>query len=292
MRIDLHTHSTCSDGTDSPADLVAAASGADLNVVALTDHDTFAGWDEARDAAARLEIGLVLGAEVSCRLAGTSVHMLAYLPDPTDGPLQEMLERIREGRNGRVPLIVERLRRHGIAITVNAVAAQSHAATSLGRPHIADAMIAAGYVRDRTEAFDRWLAEGKPAYVTRYAPEPTEVVTRIVAAGGVPVLAHARGRASRDLLTDDVIGQLAETGLAGIEVDHRDHDEAVRRELRGLAAGLDLVVTGSSDYHGHGKSAHDLGCCTTEPAELERLLIRAGDNAERAGRTVPVAFLP
>jgi 3',5'-nucleoside bisphosphate phosphatase len=292
VRIDLHTHSSYSDGTDPPAGLVTKAGGAGLAVVALTDHDTFDGWDEAKDAAERVGIGLVPGAEVSCRLGMSSVHMLAYLPDPTDGPLQDMLERIRDGRNGRVPLIVERLRRHGLDITVEAVAAQSAAATSLGRPHVADAMVVAGYVRDRTEAFDRWLGEGKPAYVTRYAPEPTEVVTRIVAAGGVPVLAHPRGRASRALLSDEVIGHLADAGLAGVEVDHRDHDEDARTDLRAIAAGLDLVVTGGSDYHGSGKTGHDLGCCTTDPAAFDRLLDRARDNAERAERATPDAYLP
>ncbi|HZC26101.1 MAG TPA: PHP domain-containing protein [Actinopolymorphaceae bacterium] len=292
MRIDLHTHSSCSDGTDAPPALVAAASDARLDVLALTDHDTFAGWDDALSAAVRLGVGLVRGAEVSCRLGPASVHMLAYLPDPGDAALQEMLERIRAGRDERVPHMVERLRDLGVDLTVEAVAAQARAAMSLGRPHVADALVAAGYAADRREAFDRWLGEGRPAYVTRYAPSPTEVIERIVFAGGVPVLAHPRGRASAPVLTDAVVADLAAAGLAGIEVDHRDHDDVVRRDLRTLAAALDLVVTGSSDYHGTGKDAHDLGCWTTDEVEFARLLDRARTNASRSGRTCPEAYLP
>ncbi|MEQ4207829.1 PHP domain-containing protein [Actinopolymorpha sp. B9G3] len=292
MRIDLHTHSRCSDGTDSPGVLVDHAAAAGIDVLALTDHDTFAGWDEARAEAERLRIGLVVGAEVSCRLAATSVHMLAYLPDPGEPELQAMLERVREGRNARVPLILERLRAVGVVLDVADVAAQSRDATSLGRPHVADALVAAGHVANRREAFDRWLSEGKPAYITRYAPEPTDVVTRIIAAGGAPVLAHPRGRASRKVLSDDVIASLADAGLAGVEVDHHDHDEAVRRALRGLAGDLDLVVTGSSDHHGTGKDGHELGSCTTSEGEFLRLLDRARVNAERSERVVPQPYLP
>lgn len=307
MRIDLHTHSNCSDGIDPPAALVAAASAARLSVFALTDHDTFAGWDDALGAAVRLGVGLVRGAEVSCRWRDASVHMLAYLPDPDDAALQAMLERIRAGRDERVPRMVQRLRDLGVDLTVEAVAAQSRAAKSLGRPHVADALVAAGHVADRREAFDRWLGEGKPAYVTRYAPSPTEVIERITAAGGAPVLAHPRGRASAPVLTDAVVADLAAAGLAGIEVDHRDHEEGVRQDLRALAAVLDLVVTGSSDYHGTGKRVsqggagrgtpsravrHDLGCCTTGEAEFARLLDRARTNALRSGRTCPEPYLP
>jgi 3',5'-nucleoside bisphosphate phosphatase len=292
VHIDLHTHSWCSDGTDPPAVLVAHAAAAGLDIVALTDHDTFAGWDDAREEAERRRIGLVVGAEVSCRLAGVSVHMLAYLPDPGEPDLNAVLERVREGREARVPLILERLRAAGIVLDVDDVAAQSREAASLGRPHVADALVAAGYVTNRREAFDRWLSEGKPGYVTRYAPEPAEVVALILTAGGAPVLAHPRGRASRKVLNDEVIATLADAGLAGIEVDHHDHDEGVRTELRGLATDLDLVVTGSSDHHGTGKDGHALGSCTTGEGELWRLLDRARVNAERAGRVVPEPYLP
>ncbi len=292
MRIDLHTHSSCSDGTDPPAVLVANAAAAGIDVLGLTDHDTFAGWDDALAEAERRRIGLVVGAEISCRLGAASVHMLAYLPDPADPVLLSLLQRIREGRNARVPLIVERLRALGVDLTTDAVAAQSRAATSLGRPHVADALVAAGYVADRREAFDRWLSEGRPAYVTRYAPEPDEVIACVVAAGGAPVLAHPRGRASRHVLTDELIGRLADAGLVGVEVDHRDHSDVVRQALRGLARDLDLVVTGSSDHHGAGKDGHDLGCCTTDDGEFARLLERARAIADRSGHATPDPYLP
>jgi predicted metal-dependent phosphoesterase TrpH len=292
VRIDLHTHSSCSDGTDPPATLVARAAAAGVDVLGLTDHDTFDGWDEAVDEAERRGIGLIRGAEISCRLHGGSVHLLAYLPDPDDERLTAELARIRAGRDARVPLILDRLRAHGIDLDVAAVAAQSKDATSLGRPHIADALVAAGYVADRREAFDRWLGEGRPGFVTRYAPHPRVVVERVVDAGGVPVLAHPRGRHSRHLLTDEAIAELAAAGLAGLEVDHLDHDADVRRELRALAGALDLVVTGASDHHGTGKVGHDLGCCTTSEAELVRLLERARANAARAGRHTPAPLLP
>lgn len=292
LRIDLHSHSSCSDGTDPPAVLVAKAASAGVDVLGLTDHDTFAGWDEARAAAERVGIGLVVGAEVSCRLGGKSVHMLAYLCDPTDPELVATLRRVRDGRNARVPVILERLRANGIELTPEDVVAQSSAATSLGRPHVADALVARGYATDRRDAFDRWLSEGRSAYVTRYAPAPAEVIRQVLAAGGAPVLAHPRGRASRNILTDEVIGELADAGLVGVEVDHHDHAPDVRKELRALAADLDLVALGSSDHHGAGKTDHDLGCYTTDEDEFARLLDRARAIAERSDRTPPTSYLP
>lgn len=292
MRIDLHTHSSRSDGTDPPAELVEHAAAAGIDVLGLTDHDTLAGWDDATEAARRHGVGLVPGVEISCRLAGASVHMLAYLVDPTHPGLLGMLERVRHARTERVPSLLERLRSHGMDLTLDDVAVHAPSAASLGRPHVADALVSAGYVADRREAFDRWLGEGKPAYVPHYAPEPAEVLATVLAAGGVPVLAHPRGRMSRRVLTDEVIGQLAAAGLGGIEVDHHDHAPDVRAELRALAAELDLVVTGSSDYHGRGKVEHDLGCCATSEAEFARLMDRARANAERAGRTTPEPVLP
>jgi len=297
VRIDLHTHSSCSDGTDTPAGLVRKAAEAGLDVVAITDHDTFAGWEEALAEAERRGIGLVVGAEISSRLAtesgaGASVHVLAYLPDPTFPELQHMLERIRNGRATRVPVILERLQALGITISSDDVARHARSATAPGRPHVADALVEAGYAADRNEAFDRWLGEGGPAYVTRYAPEPGEVIRCVVAAGGAPVLAHPHGRASRQALTDAMLAELAGLGLVGLEVDHLDHDEATRRHLRELAGELGLAVLGSSDYHGEGKDHHDLGCCTTDPEELVRLLDRARAIADASGRRTPEPFLP
>lgn len=285
--IDLHTHSTCSDGTDSPAELVTKAALAGLSVVALTDHDTFDGWAEATEQAGREPLRLVLGVEVSCRLEGSGVHMLAYLPDPTEPALLSELERIRDGRRGRVPLMVDSLRRQGLEISTADVFEQAGPGVAPGRPHVADVLVAKGYSADRRDAFHTWLSEGRPGYVTRYAPDPGTAVRLIVAAGGAPVLAHPRGRASGPLLTDDVIARLAEAGLAGIEVDHHDHDHETRRALRALARDLDLVETGASDYHGLGKTGHPLGGETTAPEEFERLLDRARANATASGRPTP-----
>ena len=291
MRIDLHTHSSRSEGTDSPAELIEHAAEAGIDVLGLTDHDTLAGWDDAIRAAWRHGVGLVLGVEISCRLAGASVHMLAYLVDPTHPDLLTMLEWVRDARTARVPSLVDRLRSHGMDLTMNDVVAHAPSAASVGRPHVADALVSAGYVASREEAFDRWLGEGRPAYVPHDAPELTEVISTVVAAGGVPVLAHPWGRKSRRVLTDQVVRRLAAAGMGGIEVDHHDHPPDVRAELRALAAELDLVVTGSSDYHGRGKVEHELGCYTTSEAEFARLLDRARANAERARRRVP-EFIP
>lgn len=290
MRIDLHVHSNRSDGTDDPATLLDHAARTGLDVVALTDHDTFAGWEQAVAAARRLGVGLIPGVEISCRYAGRSLHLLAYLPDADYAPLDAELARIRASRDERVPQVVERLVRNGLDITVEEIVDGSTAATSLGRPHIADALVRRGHAADRREAFDRWLAEGRPGYVGKYAPSPQAAIPLVLAAGGVPVLAHPRGRASRVVVDDAVIAELAELGLAGLEIDHIDHDAPTRQALRLVAANLDLIVTGSSDHHGAGKIGHALGCETTAPEQLERLLEQARANATAAGRGAqPVA---
>ncbi|GAB3421627.1 PHP domain-containing protein [Flindersiella endophytica] len=289
--IDLHTHSNCSDGTDTPAELVAKADAAGLAVVALTDHDTFAGWGEAAAEAEQRPIGLLLGVEMSCKLRGTGVHLLGYQPDPTEPELAAELERIRAGRAGRVPMIVDTLRRHGVEITVEDVYAHVGDAPSPGRPHVADALVAKGYAANRAEAFEVWLSEGRPGNLTRYAPDPALAIRLVVAAGGAPVIAHPHGRSARRLLTDEAFADLAAAGLAGIEVDHLDHDPATRAHLRDVAKDLDLVMTGSSDYHGKGKQLHPLGVETTDPQQFERLLQRIKANAAASGRTPPEPLL-
>lgn len=277
MRIDLHTHSSVSDGTEPPAGLVRAAAAARLDVVALTDHDTTAGWEEAAVTAADAGLGLVRGIEVSTVHRGSSVHLLAYLPDPADPALQAELARIVEGREQRVPRMLEQLRELGIPATEAALAEVSRGNTVTGRPHVADMLVALGAVRDRDEAFNRYLAQGGPAYVDRYAPELTDMIALVTGARGVPVVAHPWGRGSQEVLDDAAFAALAEAGLFGIEVDHLGHDAPRRGRLREIAGRLGLVVTGSSDHHGTGKLGHDLGCETTAPAHLDRILERAAD---------------
>ncbi|KAA1425739.1 PHP domain-containing protein [Nocardioides antri] len=278
MRIDLHTHSRVSDGTQTPADLVRAAAAAGLDVVGLTDHDITAGWDEAAATAEEEGIALVRGIEVSTRFRGSGVHLLAYLPDPADPTLVDELARILEGRDDRIPAMLARLRALGFAgATEEALAEVTVNAGATGRPHVADLLVRLGVVADRDQAFDRYLAQGRPAYVDRYAADLVRMIDLVTAAGGVPVVAHPWGRGSADVLDEAAFALLAEAGLFGIEVDHLDHDAEQRVRLRGIADTLGLVVTGSSDHHGTGKVDHDLGVETTAPDQLERILARAAE---------------
>lgn len=271
MRIDLHTHSTRSDGTDSPAELVANAVRARLDVLALTDHDSMAGWDDASAAADEHGITLVHGLEISCLYDGAGVHLLAYEPDPGHPALLAELERVLGGRNGRLPCTIERLRSLGLDISEQDVRAVSGDAVATGRPHVADALVAHGYVANRDEAFDRYLKAGRPAYVPRYAADLVTMIGLIREAGGVTVIAHPWGRAAGGALDVRSFAHLRDAGVCGIEVDHNDHEPADREELRRLAVDLGLVVTGSSDYHGTGKIGFELGCNTTAPEQYERL---------------------
>ena len=275
MRIDLHTHSTVSDGTDPPDALVRNAVAAGLDVIALTDHDAFDGWDAAMATGHDHGLVVIGGVEISTTFNGAGVHLLAYLPDPTYQPLATELQRIRIHRIGRLALIIDRLAGIDVHITEQDVLAAASRASSLGRPHVADALVARGYVRDRGEAFTRWLAEGGPAYVPKYSPSTSDAIALVRGAGGAAVLAHPWGRSSRRVLTPTAVEELVEAGLAGLEVDHDDHDQADRAGLRALAAHLDLIVTGSSDHHGTGKLGHELGRNTTAPNQYDRLLERA-----------------
>ncbi|UDY24556.1 PHP domain-containing protein [Nocardioides sp. Kera G14] len=291
MRIDLHTHSRVSDGTDTPTELVHAAARAGLDVIGLTDHDTTDGWAEAAVAAAEAGIGLVQGLELSTRYDGHGVHLLGYLPDPTYPPLLDELGRILEGRDGRVERMVHRLNSLGLAITVEDVRAESADAVSTGRPHVADALVRLGHVLDRDEAFSRYLGWGKPANVHRYASDLVEMIRVVTAAGGVAVIAHPWGRSSTRLTEAD-FAALQEIGLVGLEVDHQDHTPSMRQELRAIALNLGLVITGSSDHHGLGKKGHDLGVNTTDPSELDRLLAAAAASAVASGRRTPEMVRP
>ncbi len=288
MRIDLHTHSDRSDGTDRPAELVRAARAAGLDVLGITDHDTTAGWDEATATAEEAGLLLVRGIELSCRFAGYGVHLLAYLPDPSYPPLVEEMRQVLDGRNDRLPRLLARLGELGIDLDADDVRRVSGEAAATGRPHVADALVAKGVVQDRAEAFDRFLGPQGPAYVHRYATDLEAMIGTVVDAGGVPVLAHPwASRHDHEALDHAGLERLRDAGLAGVEVDHQDHDQGKRERLRRLAADLDLLVTGSSDYHGTGKTDHELGCNTTAPEQLERLLALAARAAERAERTTP-----
>lgn len=269
MRIDLHTHSSASDGTEPPAGVVASAAAAGLDVVALTDHDTTSGWDEAAEAARAHGVALVRGTEVSALSRGVSVHLLSYLQDPADPALADVIARTREARLHRGRAIVERLSAD-LPVTWADVLAQQAPGTVVGRPHIADALVARGIVPDRTAAFADLLSARGRYYVPYHAPEAAEAVQAIRASGGVPVFAHPGADGRGRIVPDSVIAELAEAGLAGLEVHHRDHGPEQRERLTALADRLGLLVTGSSDYHGAGKP-NLLGENLTAPSVLAEI---------------------
>jgi predicted metal-dependent phosphoesterase TrpH len=252
VRIDLHTHSLRSDGTDTPGELVAKAKEAGLDVVGLTDHDTTSGWDEASASALADGIALVRGAEYSARSGGITVHMLSYLHDPSYPPLVEEVDRVRAARDERAHIMVDRLSQD-YPITWADVEAQTGDGATVGRPHIADALVAAGVVPDRSAAFVDLLHPRSAYYVRHYGVDGPRIVELIKAAGGVSVFAHP-GAVERQRLVDDAgIAAMVEAGLDGLEVYHRDNPPEQRERLLGLAERYGLLVTGSSDYHGTGK---------------------------------------
>ncbi|MFK0190533.1 PHP domain-containing protein [Kitasatospora sp. NPDC090308] len=282
MRIDLHAHSNASDGTDSPAELVANAVAAGLDVVALTDHDTVAGYGAAAAAVAGTGLVLVPGAELSCQVDGISMHLLAYLFDPAEPAFAAERELVRTDRFRRGRAIVERCRELGAPISweqVERIAGEG----SVGRPHIASALVEAGVVASVSDAFTpEWLANGGRADVRKHETDPVAAVRLVRAAGGVPVFAHPGAVKRGRTVSDAVIAGLAAAGLGGLEVDHVDHDEPTRARLRALAAELGLFTTGSSDYHGTRKTVR-LGEHTTDPAAYEELLAQATGAAPVTG---------
>ncbi|MBQ0828345.1 PHP domain-containing protein [Streptomyces tagetis] len=263
MRIDLHTHSTASDGTDTPAELVRKAAAAGLDVVALTDHDTTRGHAEAR-AALPAGLTLVTGAELSCRIDGVGVHMLAYLFDPEEPELLAERELVRDDRVPRARAMVRRLNELGVPVTWEQVA-RIAGDGSVGRPHVASALVELGVVPTVGDAFTQeWLADGGRAAVEKHETDPFEAIRLVKGAGGVTVFAHPAAAKRGRTVPESLIADLAAAGLDGIEVDHMDHDEPTRAHLRGLASELGLLVTGSSDYHGSRKTCR-LGEYTTDP---------------------------
>ncbi|WP_371617775.1 PHP domain-containing protein [Streptomyces sp. NBC_00454] len=273
MRIDLHAHSTASDGTDTPAQLVRNAAAGGLDVVALTDHDTVSGYREAIEALPE-GLTLVTGAELSCRLDGIGLHMLAYLFDPEEPELSRERELVRDDRTPRALAMIGKLQDLGVPVTweqVDRIAGEG----SVGRPHIATALVELGVVRTVSDAFTPdWLADGGRAYAEKHEFDAFDAVRLVKAAGGVTVFAHPAAVKRGTCVSDDAIAALAEAGLDGIEVDHMDHDAPTRARLRGLAGELGLLTTGSSDYHG-GRKTCRLGDYTTDPEIYGEITRRA-----------------
>ena len=275
MLIDLHCHSTASDGTTPPQELVQEARAAGLDVVAITDHDTTGGWAAAAEALPD-GLSLVRGAEISCVRDGISLHLLAYLFDPDDAALTSTLQEMRDSRVGRAEKMARLLEAAGTGVTWARV--QELAGGTVGRPHVAQALIEQGHVSTVGEAFTpEWIGPDGRFYVPKMELDVLDAVRLVAGAGGVAVFAHPRAEKRGRIVGDDVIVAMAEAGLAGVEVDHVDHDDDARTHLRGLAAELGLLTTGSSDYHGTNKTVQ-LAANTTDPEQYERLvsLARSG----------------
>lgn len=279
--IDLHTHTSVSDGTETPTQLVRAALEAGLGTVAITDHDSTAGWQEALAAAEGTGLDVVPGMELSTNYGPASVHMLAYLFDPSDADIVSETARIRDGRLHRAERIVERIA-VDYDLTWADVLAESIDGGTIGRPHIADALVRRGHVSNRSAAFESILHWQGGYYEKYYAPSPLEGVQMIVRAGGVPVLAHPATHGRYRVMSDNAIRELVEAGLFGLEIDHRDNTEDGKDRLRELAARYDLVLTGSSDYHGLGKP-NRLGENSTAPEVLERIVAASTGSARQLG---------
>ena len=268
--IDLHSHTTCSDGTDSPLTLVKKAASVGISILGLTDHDSTQGWSEAIDAL-HGNLQLALGAEVSCLTEdGISVHMLGLLFDGNDTPLQQLLSDSRDTRIPRMKKMIDNLQGAGYEITLEDVQSATPTGATVGRPHLADALVARKIVKSRDEAFTELLHNDSPFYVSHFAPTPEDSIKAIRAAGGVAVIAHPFASRRGQSLNADSFASLVAAGLNGIEVFHRDQSAEERAQLLRIANELNLVVTGSSDYHGTGK-LNQLGENTTAQAEWERL---------------------
>ena len=274
MRIDLHTHSSVSDGTETPAELLATARGAGLDVVALTDHDTTDGWAEA-EANRPAGLTVVPGMELSCRWFPSdqppiSVHLLAYLFDPAHPALAAERARLRADRLTRAERIVQNLVAAGYPLVWDDIVAGCRGGV-VGRPHVARALVAAGAAASVDDAFATLLHHRSPYYVAKADTEVLEGIRLVREAGGVPVFAHGLATKRGRVLDDDAVVAMVEAGLLGLEVDHPDHDPGERAHMADLGKQLDLIATGSSDYHGTNKTT-PIAVCTTAPEQLERLL--------------------
>ena len=272
--IDLHTHTNFSDGTDSPTQLINKALAAGISVLGLTDHDSISGWQEAVTAL-RPGISLVPGAEISCQTPdGISVHILGLLFDSENLELMSTMQATRENRHGRMAKIITRLNEAGIEISMQDVLDQLADGATLGRPHLADALVKKGVVASRDEAFTQMLHNKSKYYVSHYSPLPEVAIKMIKAAGGVSVIAHPMASHRGRTISLETFGSLIDAGLDGVEVDHRDHSPDEKTQLIELAKQNNLVMTGASDYHGNGK-LNQLGEYVTMPEQWERLEARA-----------------
>ncbi len=272
--IDLHTHTNFSDGTDSPTQLINKALAAGISVLGLTDHDSISGWQEAITAL-RPGISLVPGSEISCQTSdGISVHILGLLFDSENLELMGTMQATRENRHGRMAKIITRLNEAGIDISMQDVLDQLAEGATLGRPHLADALVKKGVVASRDEAFTQMLHNKSKYYVSHYSPLPEVAIKMIKAAGGVSVIAHPMASHRGRTISLETFGSLIDAGLDGVEVDHRDHSPDEKTQLIELAKRNNLVMTGASDYHGNGK-LNQLGEYVTMPEQWERLEARA-----------------
>ena len=272
--IDLHTHSLASDGTDTPGELINKAHARGISVLGLMDHDTVAGWDEATSYL-RPGMSLVLGSEISCQTSdGTSVHMLGMLFDRENTALAEVLSTTRDNRLTRMNRIIGRLNEAGFEITIEDVLAQLAPGATLGRPHLADALIAKKIVASRDEAFTELLHNNSKYYISHYSPTPEDAIKLIKQAGGVAVIAHPLASLRGRTVSIDSFKSMVEAGLDGIEISHRDQSEDERQLLREVVEQYGIIATGSSDYHGNGK-LNELAEFTTTPEDFEALEAKA-----------------
>jgi predicted metal-dependent phosphoesterase TrpH len=272
--IDLHTHSLASDGTDTPGELINKAHARGISVLGLMDHDTVAGWDEAISYL-RPGMSLVLGSEISCQtLDGTSVHMLGMLFDRENTALAEVLSTTRDNRLTRMNRIIGRLNEAGFEISIEDVLAQLAPGATLGRPHLADALIAKKIVASRDEAFTELLHNNSKYYISHYSPTPEDAIRLIKQAGGVAVIAHPLASLRGRTVSIESFKSMVEAGLDGIEISHRDQSEDERQLLREVVEQYGIIATGSSDYHGNGK-LNELAEFTTTPEDFEALEAKA-----------------
>jgi predicted metal-dependent phosphoesterase TrpH len=272
--IDLHAHTDRSDGTLAPAEVVALAAERGLDGIAITDHDTFAGLDEAEAAADAAGLAFVPGIEFSAEYQGASLHILAYWSDPDDAATRDELQRLTDTRFRRGEMMIEKLRALGHDISFERVRDIAGGET-IARPHVATAMVEAGIVATEKEAFDRFISDDGIAYVPKHALAPLDALALIRGAGGVCVLAHPGMWRGQGAVPDLLIDEMAAAGMAGLEVDHPDHQPEQREHYRALAGRLGLIVTGASDCHGD-RYGFRLGCETTEPSVVEELRALAG----------------